>query len=130
VNAQPTLMCDAQPTVGAHPYAQPSPPRYDRAAQWAFGVAVVLWAVGVLADKVGCTAQGYAGVVLGGAALGVSVAYAAAHDWAAHRARQAAQVWPEMWAPISAGEARATLQQVAAQSRKTHMTGMDLGGAE
>jgi hypothetical protein len=86
VTVQPTPNMGAQPTPkSAHPLAQPTPAQYDKAAHWAYGVALLLWLAAVLADRVGCTAQGYAGVVLGGAAMGASITYAHAHDWAVRK---------------------------------------------
>lgn len=68
------------------PTAQPTPTAHQaEAAHWAFRVAVTFWAVAAIVDRLGYSAEGVAGVVLGGAAMGVSIAQAAAHDWAARK---------------------------------------------
>jgi hypothetical protein len=118
VTTQPTPNLGAQPT-GRTPTgpAQPiahlgDPTHHRRSAHWASATAGVLWAVGGLAYTVGCTAQGYAGAVLGGAALGVSAAHWAAHLHAGRGASRAAHWAPIAWAPMSAAQARATLPSI------------------
>jgi hypothetical protein len=55
-------------------------PDHARTAGVASIIAASFAVVAVAADRVGCTVQGYAGVVLGGAAFGTAVWYAALHD--------------------------------------------------
>jgi hypothetical protein len=86
VGAQPTKPTPTRPTFrdrGAH-LAQPSPPNDAQAAHWAFRTALGFWLTAVIVDWAGRQPEGVAGVVLGVGALGVSVAYASAHDRAAH----------------------------------------------
>ncbi|GAA2347093.1 hypothetical protein [Dactylosporangium salmoneum] len=117
-STQPTPNLGARPTglapAGAAQPIQPTA-HHGQPAHWAFGAAAAFWAVGALAHWAGCPAQGYAGVVLGGVALGVSIAHAAAHNWAAHRARRQPTGRADEWAPISAAQARAALRLITAQ---------------
>lgn len=89
VGVQPTPTAQPTPTRltfrerGAH-LAQPSPPAHAQGALWAFRVAIGFWATAVLVDRAGAQPEGVAGIVLGVGALGVSIAYAHAHDRSAH----------------------------------------------
>lgn len=58
----------------------PTPPDYRRDSRLAAILAASFSVATLAADKVGCPVQGYAGVVLGGAAFGAAVWYGALHD--------------------------------------------------
>ena len=57
-----------------------TPPDYRRDARLAAIIAGSFGAAALAVDKVGCTAEGYAGVLFGAAAFGAAVWYAALHD--------------------------------------------------
>lgn len=55
-------------------------PDYSRSAKLA-GIIAASFAIATIAvDKVGCTVQGYTGIVFAGAAFGAAVWYSALHD--------------------------------------------------
>lgn len=109
---------------GAH-LAQPSPPNHAQCAEWAFRTSLGFLATAVLVDAVGAQPQGVAGIVLGVGAMGVSLAYAHAHDRASRRKPPIALVVGETWA-LTQIDAEAMLTHLAIQSRSSR----SLGGAQ
>jgi hypothetical protein len=82
-------------------------------ANMATVAAMMLALVALLVDSLGYVAQGVAGIVLGTVAYGLAVAYAARYDRSVRRERRSPVVSPEVWAPMSAAEARAALRRLA-----------------
>lgn len=86
---------------------------YRQRANMATVAAMMLALVALLVDSLGYVAQGVAGIALCAVAYGLAVAYAVRYDRSVRRERRNPVGSPEVWAPMSAAEARAALRRLA-----------------